>query len=508
METPSEKPYRAFALILINHRIWGQILLPYIIIKEPSKSYFRISECLFPFPNIDTLSALAQEERDVVNIINEYSERTLFKLFSKDKNVKEFQTLLTKEKLEKFIRPYIERRIYKSLEISRNENIPVYFQKTKTGTLHPEDRLSLSAENAIPVFSFVREEDCSTYNLSLEAGGKPIDLRNNSVDIICMSPCLIRESNRLFFVTEVDGSKLKPFITKDFIVIPKKTEVKYFSSFVVNAINNFKVEGRGFEIEEPGAEKEACLEISNGIRGNPVIILRYSYQGHFLYANDPDSSFTVFNKKGDNFIFYKYHRDFVWEKRCRDILGELGYFSDDDINFLPLYGDSVNKDKLFSLIEHINRSYSDITNAGFRLTSKLNENYNLKQVNIEISSQLENDWFDIKAIVSIGEWNLPFTLFRKNIIGGIREYRLPDGTIAILPETWFTRYKNIFEFGKSTDSKLKIHKQHFALLKSTLSDDTNEGFEKLEKLLKPDQISLINSPSGLKVKMRQYQSDG
>ncbi|HKK42581.1 MAG TPA: DEAD/DEAH box helicase [Bacteroidales bacterium] len=508
MERPSEKKNKTFALILTNHRIWGQILLPYILVNEYNRSYFRLSECLFPFPGIDTLGTLTAEERELVKIINEYSERTLFKLFSRERNVKEFQSKVTPERLEKFIRPYIEKRIYKSLEISKDEDIPVYFQKTKTGTLHAEDRLTLSSDNAIPVFRFVREAEFSTYNLSLEAAGKSIDLRSNPVDIICMSPCLIRESSRLFFVTEVDGPKLKPFILKDFITIPKKTEDKYFSSFVANAVNNFKVEGSGFEITEPGAEKEAVIEISNGMRDIPVMILKYSYQGHLLYANEPSSSFTVFEKQGDNFIFKKYKRDFDWEKRCRDILGELGYFSDDDISFFPVYADSVKKVELYSLIENINTNYSEITESGFRLISRLDHNYNLRPVHIEVSSQLENDWFDIKAIVKIGEWNLPFNLFRKNILAGIREYRLPDDTIVILPETWFTRYKNIFEFGQGTDNKLKIHKQHFALLRETLSDDKNTGFEKLDKLLKPEQIPLLEAPSGLKVTMRHYQADG
>ncbi len=508
METPSEKKNKAFALILINHRIWGQILLPYIIVPEPNRSYFRLSECLFPFPDIDTLSMLAPEEREVVNLINEYSERTLFKLFSKDRNVKEFQANITQEKLEKFIRPYIERRIYKSLEISRDENVPVYFQKTKTGTLHAEDRLTLNYEFAVPVFRFIRGEDHSTYKLSLEAGGKSIDLRNNSVDIVCMSPCLIREGTRLFFVSDVDGPKLKPFISKDYIIIPGKTEVKYFSSFVVNAVNNYKVEGSGFEITEPEAVKEAHIEIGYGIKGIPVMVLRYSYKGHLLYASEPNSSFTVFEKKGERFIFKKYYRDFVWEKRCSDILGELGYFSDDDVNFFPVYSDSVKRDEIYSLVENINSNYSEITDAGFRLISKLDQNYNLQPVDIEVNSQLENDWFDIKATVRIGKWNLPFALFRKNILAGIREYLLPDGTIAILPETWFTRYKNILEFSTSSGNDLKIHKQHFALLKETLSDDQNAGFEKLEKLLNPDQIPLLRPPAGLKAKMRHYQSDG
>jgi hypothetical protein len=114
-------------LILINHRLLGSILIPYIIIDESNKGFYRLAECLTPFPNIDTLGSLTAEERDVVKIINEYTERNLFKLFSKDKTVKEFFEKITPEKLDNFIRPYIERRIYKCLKISEDESIPVYY---------------------------------------------------------------------------------------------------------------------------------------------------------------------------------------------------------------------------------------------------------------------------------------------------------------------------------------------------------------------------------------------
>ena len=103
----------------------------------------------------------------------------------------------------------------------------------------------------------IRTEEQTTYNLSLETGGKLIDLRKNSIDILCMSPCVIRDQYRIIFISDVDGSKLKPFLTKENILIPKKTELKYFSSFVLNAVNNFKVEGTGFEIIEFTPCKEA-----------------------------------------------------------------------------------------------------------------------------------------------------------------------------------------------------------------------------------------------------------
>ncbi|MCJ7448799.1 MAG: DEAD/DEAH box helicase [Bacteroidales bacterium] len=504
--TPGIK--RHFALILTHHRLWGSVLLPYIIQNETNRSYYTLSECLSPFPNVDTLGTLTSEEREVVKIINDYTDRNLFKLFSRDRTVKEFLEKVTPDKLEKFIRPYIEKRIYKCLTISRDENIPVFFQRSKADTLHSEDRLYLSGDNAVPVFRFIRNEEQSTYNLSLESGGKLIDMIRSSIDILCMSPCLIREDHRVLFVSDVDGSKLKPFLSKENILIPKKTELKYFGGFVLNAVNNFKVEGTGFEIIEFTPEKEAILELETGLKGNTVLILRYNYHGNKIYANELSNSFTLFEKKGDNFIFRKYQRDFDWEKQCRNTLGELGFFSDDDISFSPVSTNNNGKDGLYTMMEAVNSSYSEIIDSGFILTSRLNLNYNLRPVNIEMSSKLINDWFDLRAIVKIGDWEIPFIRFKRNILEGIREYELPDGSIAILPETWFSRYKNIFEFGKISEDSLRIHKQHFSLITDTSSDKGRLGFERLEKLLNRDQIPVLQPPSGLNCQMRQYQSDG
>ncbi len=508
LETKSDKKGKSFALILFQHRLWGSILLPYIIQREPGKSYFKLSECLSPYPGTDTLSTLSAEEREVVKIINEYTDRALFKLFSRDKTVKEFLQKITPDQLDKFIRPYIERRLYKCISIARDENIPICYQKTKTATLHSEDLLQVSEEKAEPIFRFVKNEEQTTYSLSLESDGKEVHLRNSSVDIICINPCLIREDHNIFFVSAIEGSKLRPFLTKENILIPKKTELKYFKGFVLNTINNFKVENTGFEIIEIIPEKEAALVLETGLKGTPVLILTYNYNGNKIFSSESSISFTEFENKGDNFIFRKFYRDFIWEKKCRETLGELGFFSDDDISFFPVSPGIRRKDELYSILELVNANYSEIINSGFVLTSKLDSNYNLKPIDIEISSQIVNDWFDVRASVKIGAWVIPFSSFRNNILNGIREYELPDGSLAILPETWFTKYRNIFEFGNITDDSLKIHKQHFSLLADTFNEEGKKGYEKLEKLLSPDQIPVLMHPKGLQCNMRQYQSDG
>jgi SNF2 family DNA or RNA helicase len=85
---------------------------------------------------------------------------------------------------------------------------------------------------------------------------------------------------------------------------------------------------------------------------------------------------------------------------------------------------------------------------------------------------------------------------------------LPDGSIAILPEIWFSRYKNIFEFGKTTEDTLRIHKQHFAILSDTLTEEGKLGSERLETLLALDHIPAIGPPAGLNCTLRHYQAEG
>lgn len=499
---------KVFALILFQHRLWGFIIAPYILQKEPNKGYFKLSENLSPFPNPETLGLLTPEERDLVKIINEYNDRSLFKLFSRDKSVKDFLEKVTVENTDNFIRPYIERRLYKCFTIARNENIPLYFQKKKAGTIHPEDQLQLSEDNAEPIFRFARGEEESAYNLSLESSGKLIDLRKGTVDILCMTPCIIRDDYRIIFVSDVEGSKLKPFLIKENILIPKKSELKYFSGFVLNTINNYKVENSGFEIVDFTPRKEAHLLLETGLKGCTGLTLQFSYENNKIYSNDLSNSFTQFEKKGENYIFRKYHRDFDWEKQRLQTLSELGFFSDDDINFFPASTNIKRKNELYSILEVVNSNYDEIISSGFSLTSRLDLRYNLKPVEIEISSEIINDWFDLKASVKIGEWTIPFSRFKKNILEGIREYKLPDGSIAILPETWFSKYKNIFEFGKTSDDSLRIHKQHFSLLSEALIDQGKLGYDRLEKLLVPNQIPVLEAPKGLQCTMRQYQSDG
>jgi hypothetical protein len=100
-----------FALGLTEHRLWGYIFMPFMLKKAQERGFYSAIQTVFPTTSDNIFTSLNDNEKKLVELINEYSDQNLFKLFSKNKNVKEFQEKVTPERIVQFIRPYIEKRI-------------------------------------------------------------------------------------------------------------------------------------------------------------------------------------------------------------------------------------------------------------------------------------------------------------------------------------------------------------------------------------------------------------
>jgi superfamily II DNA or RNA helicase len=500
---------RLFTLILTQHRRWGTVLVPYILEKQYGRDYYLFAEALAPFPDGTTLSALDNEEREIVRLVNEYSDRHLYRLFSKHKNVKEFLVQVTDREFDRLIKPYIESRIHHCLHIALNEEIPVYMQKLRITTLHPEDRLSIAAGEARPVFRFDRKSEGSSYSLTVEHNGMQIDLRKSATEILSNKPCVIRSDQTLFFVSEIEGTKLKPFLERDEISIPGNAEEKYFSTFVLSVINSYKVTGSGFALEENTPVKQAIITLEITVGGHPAIILTFRYDERNIFSSDVMTHFTTFSNEQGNFVFRRTYRDLAWEKNCIEALHDAGFFTEDGITFMTPGATRGNSNSLYDLIEAIAYNRLRLEEAGLTVrTGSLDRKYSLEPVALKLSHELINDWFDLKAVVQIGSFTIPFTRLRRNILDGVREYTLPDGTVAILPEEWFTRYRGLFEMGRDRDESIMLHKQHFALVSDVISGDDCDSCISLEKLYFPDRIPQLTPPAAITTEMRPYQAEG
>ncbi|MBE0674162.1 MAG: ATP-dependent helicase, partial [Bacteroidales bacterium] len=498
-----------FGVVLTHHRTWGTILLPYTFEKEPGRRFASIKDTLSPYPGTDILGTLAPEEREVVKLINDYSEKRLFRLFSKDTNARKFVETLTKDKFESLIRPYIEAKMFKVLTILQEEGIPIFQQKLKSTNFHSDDLLTVCQGEAEGIFRFCRTMEGTKYSLSVIYNEQEIKLFNTATEVIINNPCVIRSDNRVIFVRALDSAKLRPFLTREYLTIPASAEDKYYSTFVLNAVTNFRFEAEGFDVVTGEPSRKPLLLVESTLKGVPAIIISYSYSGTVIYDNDARTTFTRFKNDKGSFIFKRLLRDRDWEMHCRSVLEDLGFYSEDNIHFTVFRGNGTQGDDLPTLIEAINRSYEDLIKAGFEIRQgSLDNKYHLGNVTIRTGYTMENDWFDLKAEVQIGEYIIPFVRFRRNIMEGIREYKLPDGSFAILPETWFTAYRDVFGFGKEENDSLKIHKQHFPVISQALGEGEGNACSNLERLIMPDKLPATPLPMGLDAEMRPYQEEG
>jgi len=498
-----------FALGLNDNRYWGLVFVPLLLTVNRKESFYSPDPTYLSSNNDVRYPALSYTEKEIVKIIEEYSDQNLFKHFSKQKNLKEFLKVVPQENIDNFIRPFIEKRLTRILEILRKTNIKVFLREKSRANVFDEDFLEIRQNNANAIFFFERGEESSKYSLKLKQNDKDIIIKDQYSEIICNLPATIRVNNHIHFISEIEAKKIKPFFLIDEITIPKKTEKKYFKIFLKNLVLNHDVNAKGFTISSIKPEKKTLLCLEKGIWNNAVLLLRFQYGERKIEANAEQMTFVDFFEEKDSYKYEKFSRDVIYESGFHDFLNNLGLISFDQVNYeLQNKRELSYKEQLYFLMEWININSNELFESGLILVQNEMEEFYSGTVNIGISSSLKVDWFDIKALISLDGINISFIQLRKHILDGNREFILHDGRIFIIPEEWFTRFKDLFSFGKIDKENLILHKQHFSILekaeKSTFGQDANQ----LELLNNIESLSPEVLPLKLAANLRPYQLEG
>ncbi len=501
---------RFFALGLNEHRVWGLILIPLVLIKKEDESFFTPSYIIFPNDKDENFNNLSYTGKEVVRLVDEYSDQKLFKLFSREKSVKEFQEKVNEKKIEEFIRPYIDRRLNLILNKISGSKIRVFLREKSRSNVFEEDFLKIQEGFAEPVFNFRRGEDGSVYSLDLRYKGAKLKMKDTYSVILSNFPAVIRLNASLFFVRDIEANKLRPFFIKDFITIPKKTEIQYFKSFVLNIIRDHEVNAEGFGIHTVVPEKSTTLSLERSLQNNAVLALGFTYGNRKIAANSSQQVFVDFHREKDNFQFEKYSRDFPFEEEYHELLNDLGLVSYDQVNYEIRGGRNHDfQTQVYDLVEWMNTNAGELSIPGLEIRSNLdNTGYYSGTRELAIGHELKNDWFDIRALIKAGAFEIPFYELRTFILNDKRAFPLPDGSIFVIPLEWFGRFREMFEFGKIEDGMIRVHKQHFSILEKTEKGISDRDFRKLEMLNSRERLTCTHIPASLNASLRPYQFEG
>jgi SNF2 family DNA or RNA helicase len=499
-----------FGLGLNEHRLWGYIFIPYIIKKSEEGNFYYTSHTVFPKPGDESYNSLSDPKKQIVRLTDEYSDQNLLKLFGKNKNVKEFHQKVEPSKIEQHIRPYIEKKLASVFNILTNDTTKVFSRDKSRSNIFEEDFLTSNTESAEAIFTFEKLDDGTKYSLEINKKGRKLNIREPNVLVLCDYPAILKINNNLLHVKDIEGKKIRPFFTRDFISVPQSSEIKYYKTFISNIIHDYKVIPKGFQINIIESEKKALLSLEVDLDNSAVLVLRFQYGKKVILANNKSTCFVEFIKEKNIYFFEKTIRDFEFEEKAHNSLREMGYSSFDGANYKIVGNHELSPDsQLYLVVESLTKNNVLLDKNGIVYSQNIRDKkYYLGNVLMNLNTSAQNDWFDLQAKVNLDGFEISFHKFRKNILNNIREYVLPNNEIFILPDEWFSRYKEVFEFGKTEGDAIRIHKQHFFILDKAESFGNRGKLKKLDKLNRSESLPLAELPKELTTELRSYQHEG
>lgn len=497
---------------ITDHPLFGLIMAPYIVVIKPNHGFYHIEVKISHLNISKYIDGFSENEKQLIKWIDEYSDQNLHKIFSKKRGqtTVDFINALDKEFADKYIRPYIEKRLAKCTDLLQEMNIEAYF-KEKPEYIDSDDKIEVIKGKAQSVFNIAKLENESQYYLSIRHDKKELNLLGKSGFILTETPCRIIIENKLYIFDDINAKKLLPFFNKDCIHIPKSSEKKWFETFALESIKQYNVKAKGFTIDTTIFKKDAILSFEQNLQGDPVLILSFNYNDKIIiFANIVSNSSVKFEDQNGDYVFYKIERDYDWEDEIIKKLNSIGLKNYQESHFIPASIEKLKKeDKNYEFINWIGTNKEKILAAGVKLNQKQKKiQYSFRKPEIRSDIKEGTDWFDINIIVQIGEFSIPFTNFRKNILNEVREYKLPNGEIAVLPKEWFAKYKELFLFGSDVDKHIQLDKHHFGLIETSVPEKSKSIIEKYKNLISNYNQNHYELPKGLKAELRPYQNEG
>lgn len=528
MKVSTAKPFQLI-YSLFQHEYLGYLFESFVV-QLDEKERLTLQHQNISSKNAKEFAAgLDERDYELIKLMDQMQQEAIVLKFYK-KKIKPadfFLKFYDKEKgdadLQATIEHYLEARRARILELMEDKMI---FEMGRDG--EPAWRqIHWMKEKATVLFHFRRNEENTHYFPTIKHNGEKLEWQYNGSFLICNQPAWLVVNNNLYrFEKGVDGNKLKPFLNKKFVVVPRKVEPTYFEKFVSPLVSSFDVYAKGFEINTERYELNPQIIFSelpvaqsatpdlfgsshtngheNGETAKLLFKIGFNY-GPYSFPFDLNATSSVkLERNGEDYIFHKVKRDVSKEHEILKLLSEKGLV-------LKNGRQTLNRAKGLSWLAEMT-DFFEKEGISVKQSQKDGKRYFLGEARIDIQVNENIDWFDINAIIKFGDYEISFDQLRKLITGKKREIKLPNGEIAVIPEAWFTNYSELFAFMDASDgtNQHKLKKYHLALIQDLQNGKLAQVSmdRKLKQLENFEEIEDYAVPSGFKGELRPYQKAG
>ena len=494
---------------LCKHAYLGYLIEPHIVQLNPQGDFSLTYQRLFSHTAKEFATHLSEQDFKLIKILDETEQDYIIKKYHK-KAVRpvEFFGKFFNDKFYDSVRPKIEKRLSEVLGILKTQG-SLYL--TDNDGWPAERKIEIATTPSTVLFHFRRNDVETRYFPTIKYQDLRIDFMFKDAQVISNQPAWLLLNDILyFFEQDIEGKKLLPFLNKRFITIPKATEETYFEKFVAPLIEKYHVYAEGFDIKTVRHNPIPTLKIIYVENGISQLQLYFKY-GNYAFSMGNEKKVTVrFEKEEDNYIFTRIKRDATFEKQHFNILTSLGLKKTSALFYNLEVNQNAEEGHSYAIINWVNEHIETLTEKGFEIEPPSGSKKFLFASNkIDFEIKEDNDWFDINAIVYFGSHPIPFISLKQYILHKKREFPLPDGSIAIIPEKWFTQYSSLFSLADNSKA-LRLRKHHIGLINELAEDGIANVTlsRKLEKLNDFENIADMQMPVNFKGDLRSYQKAG
>ncbi len=508
MKVVNNQPFE-LVYTLVEHLHLGYIIEPHVVQINTLGNYTLTHQKVYNTTIEYYEKRIDDTDRKLVDILGGFDQEVIVKKFHPQSAIRPtefFKKHFNEELFKNFIRPYIEKRLAEAIELLRGKKI---FILGKEGNPTSKE-VHVAEQKSTVLFHFRRDDDKVRYYPTIKYKGERVEFSQREGVMITKRPAWLLVNGMLYnFEKNVDGNKLQPFLNKRFIMIPKASEAKYFEKFVVPLVEKFDVYAKGFDIQTESLLGTPVLKVDDGWGDEVRLNLYYRYSKQEFPYHATKKVSVILEKSGDNYIFKRLRRSKEWEDAQRDILIQKGLELKEGCSFIVKKQQDAIGSNPYQAIQWLNENIDLLKKQNFIIEQDSHDGkYFIGQSTLSIEVNEYRDWFDVSAIVRFGKHEIPFMRLRSHILQGKREFVLPSGEIAIIPEEWFAKYTGLLEFNESSD-EIRLKKHHWKLIDDLQDSGTSKEIENKVAHLDFTQLSTPTPLSpNFSGELRPYQHEG
>lgn len=462
------------------------------------------SPITIPGYGIELTPLLAQ----LFDLIESLSERALEAKFNPPKGKpKPLDELLQNADIKPIAERYVHRQMDIFLRKMVEHRLPLTFMAAKK-VMMKDVLVRYPDTEIIPHLIFRKTKDKIIYRLNFTTGEERWLVRWKQPIVLTNHPGWILVGDFLYLLPGLNGNMLKPFTQKDEQPVPNHMVKEYFQKFILKAAERAEIEAEGFEITSTRKIEGCDLTLTKHLFKNEwLLAVSFRYLGTQFSQNDPRQMRTAlhFDEAGEIRVM-QVKRQPEAEQVYLDKLAGFDLAQTEGSLWQRRNNESTKQasEHFYQMIEWLRSNTAALSEAGFTLDTPVFEDKKISLAPAEWTQEIrqENDWFDLRIKVRVGEWEFPFAKLINNIRTENPWYELPDGSFFIIPAEWMAKFHGLAHLGQLDGDELRLAKSQKPLLEglglNVLADSS----------LTPHPSPLFEVPSLLKADLRPYQLEG